>query len=194
MKAINFKLVGILLVFSLAIGTGGFVLGASFAIANSGDPWLWGIIGCAIGYAGTLLIGFAWWRSLMDPPVTQPGAGQPGQTRINYIQHEANAPYAWGVFVDLPLTQEQLEAFATMLTRDPSLTHARFAGARKLLMRSIYELTLDKLIMSGLARWNNAHAHQQGAALTHSGRALMRRIAEQAASTRTHMHIRERIQ
>jgi hypothetical protein len=106
-----------------------------------------------------------------------PDAPRQAVTKLAVTVTEEGAPFAWGAFMDLQISREQITTIARLLQRDDNFSAARLAGKGKPLSRAEFEHIRDKWVESGLVRWNNPRAHAQGAMLSPAGRALIKKLA-----------------
>lgn len=160
---------------ALAGGSIGFVMVATIAWANGADPWRWGAVG------GSVAAGLAWiggvirWRNSISAPM---GALTHQAETINvHTTLDYGDGFMWGEFLDgLSVSREQFERLAAELVRDPEFTGARFGGKGKLLSRDEFEALRGRLVAAGFVRWRS-RGRTPGCELTHSGLAIMKRIA-----------------
>jgi len=95
-------------------------------------------------------------------------------TRVELIQNNGQ----WGDWLDVPIPTEKIIAVAEIIVTGGDFTYACLAGRGKALTMNEYSALRTFFISKGLAVWINPAGHNQGCALTGSGRAIMRRFAE----------------
>jgi hypothetical protein len=194
MRSLTPTLVTALLIASL--GAGLFVgLSAAAVVMVYRAPWQWAL---AAGGAGAAAC-FVWLLTRVisegkptPKPKTPPAVKQYNTTQLAVTVQEPKSPYHWGVFMDLPIDDEQLERVCAILNRDPRYDGARLYGPGRPMSRGEFEQVRDIWIQRGIVQWVNDRAHQQGAILSPVGRASVRRVTEMSVTrTRTSVRTRE---
>lgn len=84
----------------------------------------------------------------------------------------------------LPVTPEQLQAWAQGVASGLSISENTWTGRGKPFSRAEYRDMRDALIRYGWAQWRDPNAPQQGLELTRAGKAVLRAIINQAAGMR----------
>jgi hypothetical protein len=87
--------------------------------------------------------------------------------------------------IDLPATVEQLTALADGLLTGASLSESTWTGAHGPFTRAEFSQLRAEMIKRKLAAWNNPGTPARGAALTPSGRAVMRTFASESVRAST---------
>lgn len=104
----------------------------------------------------------------------------PGAPAYDMMRVELVQPLPGGQqtqIIDLPSDSERLEKLARGLLAGLPLSESQWTGGRGIFTRSEFSALRGELIRRGLVQWNNSHTTARGAALTASGRAIMRRFA-----------------
>jgi hypothetical protein len=103
--------------------------------------------------------------------------GEPKTVRIELTYQDINGRTKRQSYLNLPISESQLDALAGGLTNGVALAQSAWIGKGKPLSRGEFDTVRDMLIMYGLAVWVNPDARAQGCVLTNAGKAVMRRIA-----------------
>lgn len=158
---------------AVAIG----VTASSLAIlAKAPDPWAIGGVAGGLGLGVSWLFGLSWWRERVEGLKPEPAAIYPAETVRVEMHRNADSPWLWVDFLDLPIGRETMRAAAMDLVAKDFQT-SNLGGRGKALTRSQAEALRDYLIARGLAYWIREDAHTAGWELGGAGRALVRRFA-----------------
>lgn len=129
----------------------------------------------AVTFGATWAAGLAWWRSTIKPEAELPAVNMPAQTvRVELVQNNGN----WIDWLQLPLPRELAIAAAVDLI-ERNYETSNLGGAGRPLSRSEAELLRDWAIKHELGSWRRSTSHTAGWDLSASGRALVRKLAEE---------------
>ena len=108
--------------------------------------------------------------------------GEPSVVKVEITTRDNNGKVRRQSYLNLPISEVQLLALARGLTNGVALAQSAWIGKGGPLSRAEFDSVRDRLILYGLAEWVNPDARAQGCVMTRAGRAVMRRIAENAAA------------
>jgi len=110
-------------------------------------------------------------------------------TKIQVVAKDPSGAYMDGKFINLRISNRQMNLVATKYLACGHFSHASMAGPGKPLTRAEFEALRDEFIYRGLAYWVNENHHNLGARLTLAGQAVMKGMASTGARhTYTDIH------
>ena len=169
----------------------GLVAGGAAALLHA-PALAWGLmvagIACLLSWWGLL----SWWQRLHEgaqniKPASEREPDRVYPLRVEVTQYNGH----WVDYLDLPVTSDKMVSVCRLLANGGDFSHGGLSGPHRPLSRSEYEALRDEFIGRGLATWRNPHSHHQGVLLTHVGKAVARRIANNGKVTYTHKHTDE---
>jgi hypothetical protein len=154
----------------------GVTAGSVAILVRAENPWAIGGLAAGVGLGASWLLGLSWWRARVEGLRPEPAAIYPSETVRVEMHRNADSPWLWVDFLDLPIGRETMQAAAIDLVAKDFQT-SNLGGRGKALTRSQGEALRDYLIARGLAFWVRDDAHTAGWGLGGAGRALVRRFA-----------------
>jgi len=177
----------VLAVAVLALGSGAAVFVGIGAIVLAAR-WPFGVAliaaGATVIAVWGALIGRAW-RLLVAREIVhgEPAvAPAPRELVTVEVTEPDRGRMSW---LDVPCTAEQLEQLARGLVLGRSFAEAEWCGGGRIFSVREFRALRSDLLERGLIEWRDARYPSQGITLSHAGKALMARIAEQGAHTHT---------